>query len=271
VERENQPSGVLRKSNIDLQRIYEREAGRLGSLVKNDPVSFLHRFSDGQDIELAGFIASQFAYGRVQQVLQFLGKLFERMAGGPYQFVREGDFSRLAGLYYRFHKGPDIVRLFEALKAIAERFGSIGGMIAHYYEGDFRRALWASGLDLTKGDDRLRFFFPRPSPTSPLKRWNLYARWMVRRDEIDFGLWHFMDKGSLIIPLDANLFKIGTCCGWIDQKAQSWKGACQITEALKAFCPEDPLKYDFFLCHVIGIGGNCTGRGAACREGCLLR
>ncbi len=260
-----------RNNIIDLQQIYEGERGRLRSLVKNDPVSFLHTFSDEQDIEIAGFIASQFAYGRVQQVMRFLADVFRLMDGGPYKFVREGDFSRLGGQYYRFHKGPDIIRVFETLRTIVERFDGIGGMIEHYYEGDFRRALWAARKDLIKGDDGLLFFFPKPAPASPLKRWNLYARWMVRRDDIDFGLWGFIDKSSLTIPLDANLFKIGTCLGWTDQKAQVWKAACQITDALKASCPEDPLKYDFFLCHVVGIGAGCAGRrDVPCRIRCLL-
>lgn len=263
---------LKRNSAIDLQRVYEREGKRLTPLVKNDPVSFLHRYSDERDIEMAGFLASQFAYGRVQQVLRFLSEMFAFMAEGPYAFVREGDFSILAGQYYRFHKGPEIIRLFETLRTIVERFDRIGAMVEHYYEGDFRQALWTAGGELVRGDDSLAFFFPRHAPASPVKRWSLYARWMVRHDEIDFGLWDFIDKSSLTIPLDANLFKIGRCLGWTDQKGQSWKAARQITEALKGYCPEDPLKYDFFLCHVIGIGGGCTGRkNDACREGCLLR
>ena len=32
--------------------------------IKNDPVQFIHRFKDKKDIEIAGFIASMFAYGK---------------------------------------------------------------------------------------------------------------------------------------------------------------------------------------------------------------
>jgi uncharacterized protein (TIGR02757 family) len=225
----------------------------------NDPVAFLHSFSDPRDIEIAGFIASQFAYGRVQQVTSFLGELFGRMEGGPYHFVCSGDFAALSALYYRFQKGPDIVRLFAFLNEVVTRYGGIGKMIQHYYEGELRRALWAARKDLIRGDKDLLFFFPKAAPASPLKRWNLYARWMVREDNIDFGLWRFMEKNVLVIPLDANVFKIGRCHGWTGQRAQTWKAACDITGVLKGFCPEDPLKYDFLLCHVIGIGGGCTG------------
>jgi uncharacterized protein (TIGR02757 family) len=254
-----------------LQKIYEREKEGLVALVGNDPVSFLHRFADPGDIELAGFIAAQFAYGRVQQLMNFLTGLFRRMGGSPYDFIAAGDFAGLSDVYYRFHKGPDIMRLFTLLKNIVERYGGIGKMIEHYYEGDLRKAVWAARADLLGLSDDLLFFFPRPSPSSPFKRWGLYARWMVRRDEIDFGLWKFMDERDLVVPLDANIFKIGKCLGWTDQKTQNWKAARQITEELKKHCPEDPLKYDFFLCHVVGIGGGCGGAGSdACMERCLL-
>ncbi len=212
-----------------------------------------------EDIELAGFIASQFAYGRVQQVTRFLAGLFARMGGSPYAFIASGDFARLSDLYYRFHKGPDIIRLFTLLERIVERYGGIGGMIEHYYEGDVRKAVWAARADVIGPSDDLLFFFPKEAPASPFKRWSLYARWMVRTDEIDFGLWTFVATRDLVVPLDANIFKIGRCLGWTDQKAQNWKAACQITDELKKHCPEDPLKYDFFLCHVVGIGGGCNG------------
>ncbi|MCK7522741.1 MAG: DUF2400 domain-containing protein [Ignavibacteriales bacterium] len=33
-----------------------------------------------------------------------------------------------------------------------------------------------------------------------MKRWNLYLRWMVRKDEIDVGLWDFIPKDRLVMP-----------------------------------------------------------------------
>jgi len=264
------PQKTKRIYRINLHRIYELEKERLADLIPNDPVAFLHRFSDPRDVELAGFLASQFAYGRVQMVTRFLGDLFRRMEGGPYAFVKAGDFASLGDLYYRFHKGPDIVNLFETLRIVLERYDGIGKMIERYYDGELRRALWAARKELIRGDHDLIFFFPKEVHSSPLKRWSLYARWMVRKDNIDFGLWGFVEPCRLIVPLDANVFKIGRCHGWTDQKVQSWRAACQITDVLKRFSPEDPLKYDFLLCHVIGIGGGCTGlKNRQCPERCF--
>lgn len=234
-------------------------------------MAFLHRFSDPRDVEVAGFLASQFAYGRVQLVTRFLSELFGRMGGSPYRFVTEGDLSTLRDLYYRLHKGSDIIEVFTALRTIVARFTGIGKMVEHYYEGDLRRALWNAHGDVVGGNDRLLFFFPKSVSASPLKRWSLYARWMVRKDDIDFGLWDFIDRSRLIVPLDANIFKIGTCHGWTSRKGQTWRAACDITEVLRKYAPEDPLKYDFFLCHVVGIGGGCSGtRNRRCEERCLI-
>jgi uncharacterized protein (TIGR02757 family) len=255
---------------INLQDIYESEKCRLVTLIGNDPVRFPHRFSSIGDIEIAGFIAAQFAYGRVSQITQFLERLFGRMAGGPYNFIASGDLSILSDLYYRFQKGHDIVRLFEVLRDILNRYGSIGAMISHYYDGELRKAIWSARADIIDGEQELTFFFPKPALSSPLKRWNLYTRWMVRRDKIDFGLWNFMGTENLVVPLDANIYKIGKCHGWTAQSTQTWKAATEITHVLKKYCSEDPLKYDFLLCHVVGIQGKCTGvMNPLCGEGCF--
>ncbi|MEK6591015.1 MAG: DUF2400 family protein, partial [Nitrospinota bacterium] len=39
-------------------------------------------------------------------------------------------------------------------------------------------------------------------------------------------------------------------------KTAGWKMAEEITDNLRCFDPEDPVKYDFALCH-LGISGEC--------------
>ena len=122
--------------------------------------------------------------------------------------------------------------------------------------------------DFIHGGDDLLFFFPKTRPVEPLQAMEPLCPLdgEARRDRLrPLGLRR--KKRDLVVPLDANIFKIGTCLGWTDQKAQSWKAACQITDELKKHCPEDPLKYDFFLCHVVGMDGGCTGvRNGDCAQ-----
>ncbi len=241
-------------------------------MLESDPVVFVHRYTTAADKEIAGFIASQFAYGNIKAMKQFMALLFEKMGEHPRAFVTGGDFSSLGSLYYRFQKGEEIIDLFKTLKKMVEDHGSLGAMLNAHYEGDVREMLWrVRQRYFQKDDSRLMFFFPKRSLSNPLKRWNLYLRWMVRKDGIDMGIWPFIDKKDLIVPLDTHIFKIGRCLGWTASKTQSWKAACDITAALRKSAPEDPLKFDFFLCHRVGIEAGCTGkRGARCRKRCRV-
>jgi len=241
-------------------------------MVERDPVAFVHRYTDPRDREIAGFAASQFAYGNVKAMKQFLGRLFDSMGESPYAYLSRGDFSSIDRLYYRFQKGSEIIDLFKTLRRILDDYGSVGEMLQAHWRRDIRETLWNVRERYFPSDSNgLIFFFPKRSPSNPLKRWNLYMRWMVRKDEIDVGIWRFVDKRDLIVPLDTHLYKIGRCLAWTTVRSQSWKAACDITSALREHSPEDPLKYDFFLCHAVGIEGGCTGRkGAACRERCRV-
>lgn len=262
---------VREGQKINLEDIYKREKGSLPGLINNDPVEFVHRYSDGRDKEIAGFLASQFAYGKIALFKRLLESLFGRMGDSPFEFVMKGDFSAFQGLYYRFQKDADIIGLFVILKRIIDEFGSIGNMVQHFYQGDTREALWKGRAHFFGNNNELTFFFPKPLRSNPLKRWSLYFRWMVRKDEIDAGLWGFINKKALIIPLDTHIFKIGRCLGWTGTRTPSYRAAKEITDTLRDFSPEDPLKYDFFLCHRVGIGAGCTGRKSpACAGRCLL-
>lgn len=265
------PKDTLQKESVTLKTIYDRHGKRLTGHAIKDPVEFIHRYTDDRDREIAGFLASQFAYGKIETFKTFLEKLFGLMGASPYDFIKKGDFFGVRGLYYRFQKDKDIILLLETLGKIIDEFGNIGAMLKHYYRGDIREALWVMRGHLFRDNDELTFFFPKPSSTNPLKRWSLYLRWMVRKDAIDIGIWDFINKRDLIVPLDTHIFKIGRCTGWTTRNTQSYRAAREITEALKTFSPDDPLKYDFFLCHTIGIGAGCTGkRTPACKDRCLI-
>jgi len=92
--------------------------------------------------------------------------------------------------------------------------------------------------------------FPIPEKGSACKRMNLFLRWMVRKDELDFGLWNEIPVSKLIIPVDTHVASICTELKLTTRKNVSWKMAEEITENLKKFDPDDPVKYDFAICHI---------------------
>jgi uncharacterized protein (TIGR02757 family) len=98
--------------------------------------------------------------------------------------------------------------------------------------------------------DGIKFMFPLPEKGSSCKRMNLFLRWMVRKDELDFGLWKGITTDKLIIPVDTHVARICTELGLTSRKNVSWKMAEEITDNLKEFDPVDPVKYDFAICHI---------------------
>lgn len=95
----------------------------------------------------------------------------------------------------------------------------------------------------------LLHFFPNPQKGSPCKRINLFLRWMVRSSDVDFGLWTGIKPSQLIIPLDIHIFNVSKKLDITQRNTQTLKTAIDITEFFKKINPEDPLKYDFVLCH----------------------
>ena len=112
-------------------------------------------------------------------------------------------------------------------------------------------------------------FFPSPSKGSACKRMNLFLRWMIRKRDIDFGIWKGIPENKLIIPLDTHIAKISRCLGFTKRRSQDWKMAVEITDALKKLDPDDPLKYDFAMCHY-GISGLCGPEFNKCDK-CIFK
>ena len=103
------------------------------------------------------------------------------------------------------------------------------------------------------------YFFPRPSAGSACKRLNLYLRWMVRRDEVDLGVWTRVPAAKLIVPLDTHVIRLGRCLRLTRYASPGWRMAADITAALRRLDPVDPIRFDFAICHV-GMMNACGFR-----------
>lgn len=233
------------------------------SQISPDPLEFLHRFSNPADIEISGFISSVFAYGNVKQIINTLNKIHSLIGNNSHQFVLNYSLKTgrklFANLKHRFYSTEDIVQLFFALNKILKDYGSIKSyFIKCFNENDFdmKKSISAfsngmikfiGGGDISHG---LKFMFPDPLKGSACKRMNLFLRWMVRKDELDFGLWTEIPKSKLIIPVDTHVARVCRQLKLTGRKNVSWKMAEEITNRLKLFDEKDPVKYDFAICHI---------------------
>jgi uncharacterized protein (TIGR02757 family) len=114
------------------------------------------------------------------------------------------------------------------------------------------------------------YFWARPSTGSACKRINLFLRWMVRRDAIDPGGWTAIPARQLVVPLDTHTIRTGRCLRLTRRTTPGWKMAVEITNALRNLDPDDPVRYDFALCH-LGMMGACGYGTKKGNQQCPLR
>ena len=233
-----------------------------------DPVHLVRPFADAADREIAGFCAAALAFGRVSSVIHSIETLFRIMGPRPADYVRRfapgAAHPELRAMVHRWTRGVDLAALLWILRQMLERSGTIerfftDGLgpadehIGPALDSFSQRAL---ALDIRQVYGRVPrragvcYFFPRPSAGSACKRLNLYLRWMVRRDEVDLGVWRSVAPGRLIVPLDTHVIRLSRCLGLTRYTSPGWKMAADITARLRRLDPDDPVRFDFSLCHV---------------------
>jgi uncharacterized protein (TIGR02757 family) len=189
---------------------------------------------------------------------------------------------RLDGFVHRTARGHDLARMLAGAHELLSTHGSLGAAMRKHYQarGALRPALAAWVADLRSGAGaapRLRSgtghaaeLLPDPAAGSACKRLLLYLRWMVRRDDVDLGLWD-IPTAALVVPLDTHVHRIARNLGLTARRDLSWRTAEEVTDALRRFDPDDPVGYDFALCHM-GISKACPSRRDAVKcAGCGLR
>ena len=245
--------------------------------LQSDPVQFVRRYDDPRDREVVGLIATAFAYGNVKSVLRTVDSALAFLGPRPAQtiagFDPGKDLKRLRGFYHRFNTSRDLAALFWIIRRTLEDYGSLEGAFVSGLspgEPEVTTALERfCGIVMGFGHEQfyprgelkrrigVRFFFPAPSQGSACKRLNLYLRWMVRPDDgIDCGVWTQVAPRQLIIPLDTHIARISTYIGLTAMRSPGWPMALDITRSLRRLHADDPLRYDFALCH-LGIAGDC--------------
>ncbi len=119
-----------------LYRLYGPET------VATDPILFVGRYDAPEDREVAGWIATAFAYGQVRtiqgSVARILGALGPATGDGPRrdrQTSATSSSDALPDFRHRFHGARDAAAL---LLAIARAREAGGGTLRGFFEGEFR-------------------------------------------------------------------------------------------------------------------------------------
>jgi uncharacterized protein (TIGR02757 family) len=246
---------MIKKSITEkLESWYEdfcRSPGLVSDFIKNDPVQFPRSFTKRADIEIAAFLTATIAWGRRDLIIRSAEKMFSLMAPGPAAFVMDGDYRKLKDhCVYRTFFEDDLKYFCRGFKSCYAKYGSLEKLFASVpdiWQGIalFRKEMAA----VNKGLYSKHIANPGlPDRTgSACKRINLALRWLVRKGPVDMGLWKNVSPASLYIPLDLHVARTSRRLGLLERKSNDKKAVIELTEKLRKFCPEDPVKYDFAL------------------------
>lgn len=230
--------------------------------IKDDPISIPHLFSKQQDIEIAGFFASIFAWGNRTTIINKTKELMEMMDMAPHQFILESDprkLQQLTTFKHRTFNTTDLLYFIEFLhqhyhshKSLEDAFTK--GMAKNDETVEFAlRGFYDYFFSLEVVPNRTRKHIATPARGSTCKRLNMYLRWMVRRDNkgVDFGIWRKISPSQLICPMDLHVARVAQKFELLQRTQTDWLAAVELTRWLRQLDPKDPARFDFAL---FGLG-----------------
>jgi len=225
-----------------LEKIYE--LNNTIEFIKKDPIQIPHKFSKKEDIEISGFLTSALAFGKREIIINKANDIIQRMDNQPYEYLMNVDYSNMKGFVHRTINDADIIYYLMSLKEIYKNGGleklfsdDIENSLTHFWTLFF-------GLEHEKRSER---HISNIKNKSAGKRLNLFLRWMVRKDNVDFGIWKNISPSSLYIPLDIHVGNISRELKLITRKQNDWKSVVEISNHLRQLDPKDPIKYDLAL------------------------
>lgn len=228
------------------------------SFIPHDPISIPHRFTKKQDIEIAAFFASIFAWGNRTIIINKTSELMQLMDGAPHQFCLSPDekgLRRLLTFKHRTFNTTDLLYFIDFLHHHYTRHDSLETAFTPWMAADdnnIEKALigfHSYFFSLEEAPPRTKKHIATPARCSTCKRLCMFLRWMVRRDNggVDFGLWQNISPAQLICPIDLHVARVARQFELITRKQTDWLTALELTQHLKTFDEKDPAKYDFAL------------------------
>ena len=221
--------------------------------IKDDPISIPHLFTQKQDIEIAGFFASVFAWGNRTTIINKSKELLQRMNNSPYAFIKDHtakDLKCLRGFTHRTFNEDDLYYFVESLHHHYSKYDSLEAAFFPARDYGVEQGLihfknYFFAFDHLKRTEK---HISSPLQKSTCKRLNMFLRWMVRNDDrVDFGLWKTISPSQLICPIDVHVARVAKKLGLIKRKQVDWLAATELTGALSQLDKDDPVKYDFAL------------------------
>lgn len=243
-----------------LQNILDEAVERFNApaFIENDPISLPHRFSKLQDIEIIGFWVSMLAWGQRKTIIKSGQRLAELMDNAPHDFMlhhQEKDRQAFLNFKHRTFQPTDTLYFLEFFQHYYQKNHSLEDAFAQFLQpndkdiGNALKGFHHLFFSLPNAPHRTKKHVATPERKSTCKRLNMFLRWMVRQDNkgVDFGLWKKIKPAQLLIPLDVHVDRVARSYGLLKRKQTDWLSVLELTENLRQFDENDPVKYDFAL------------------------
>jgi uncharacterized protein (TIGR02757 family) len=238
---------------------------------------------------VVALLAAVLAYGNAKAIAANIAQALDPLGKRPATTLtkqRPADLkAEFQEFRHRWTTGRDLAVLLWRVAQALREYGSLRALFLRGYERSdpnigpaltrFVDALLAydarpvGGAALEPRGSGVRYLLVRPADGSACKRLNLFLRWVVRPDDgLDLGLWPEIPPAQLVIPLDTHTARVSRALGFTDRTTTNWRAAEEVTAALRRYDPEDPVRYDFALCHVSMSGDWLDGRGCPLLREC---
>lgn len=219
------------------------------SFLKNDPLQVVKSMIEKKpnsigDIEICAILTATIAWGQREQIIKTANLIMDYCNWQPLEFIKYGDFYDIPDEQniYRTLKGKAFKEMCHKMRLFYNKYDSIQNAIIQKKAsvGDLIDLLSNWGESARLGS---------PSRNSACKRINMLLRWMVRKDDIDLGLWQtdLITPATLYAILDTHVAQQATRMGLISYPKESWKAVLELTDVYRSWDSKDPIKYDFVL------------------------
>jgi len=259
-------------SGAEIHNLLDEAYQRLATpaFITNDPVQVPRSFAQRENAETIGFITATIAWGQRKTIIANAWKLVRLMDEAPFDFVMNASSAELHRTQHFVHRTFNGTDLRHFVLGLRHLYQVHGGLEAAFLpaQADSPLPPMAEMLALF----RQRFFEPEheartrkhvaePARGSNAKRINMFLRWMVRPNDrgIDLGLWKRIPTSALHVPLDVHTGRVARELGLLKRKQDDWKSVVELTEALRHFDADDPVKYDIAL---FGLGVEAGNRAS---------
>ncbi|MCQ2974202.1 MAG: TIGR02757 family protein [Bacteroidales bacterium] len=227
--------------------------------IETDPIQIPHSFSLQEDIEISAFLASTIAWGRREMIIKNAKHMMNVMGNSPYNFVmdfNENKIENIEKVVHRTFQHQDFLYTIASLQNIYKNHGGLKNVFENSFKKygnvkdtliEFRKIFFECKFPL-----RTQKHIADVNRGAAGKRLNMFLMWLCRKDKsgVHFGIWN-IDNSKLMLPLDTHTASTGRKLGLITRTQNDWKTVEEITENLRKFNPEDPVRYDFAL---FGLG-----------------